>query len=253
MTLKKTTCLLGIVFTLLLLSCTSNNHKPLLSNNGNGLFLVSGAKTPLDEIVTASINNSNIRLKGYVVILGVPASAKVEKNIRNLFYKHEIMAVHILNFKNNQILKNTDVLTIENAEIIVLPDMKISSFPLFVTNEVLKKALQQAANKGALVSGIGQSSALIGKYYFQNKKTKPALQLHKNLMLDNLSLLNNNKSFIQNTTEKQGVVFVGLKAKSLLLFNSTKAVTLNNAGITLFYPDKKSKITTSGTVVSLKK
>ncbi len=206
----------------------------------------------MDEVVTACISNSNIRLKGYVVILGVPASAKVEKHIRNLFYKHEILAVHILNFKNNQILKNTDILTIENAEIIVLPDMKKSSFPLFVTNEVLKKTLQQAAKKGALLSGIGQSSALMGKYYFQNKKIEPGLQLNENLVLDNLSLLNNNKSFIQNTTEKQGVVFVGLKAKSMLLFNNTKAAALNNAAITLLYPDKKSKITTNGTVVSLK-
>ena len=251
MIFRRYTCLAGIIISLLLLSCTSEN-KPLIDNNGKGLFLVSGAKTPIDDVVTASINNSNIRLEGYVVILGVPAAAKQETNIKKRFYKHEIMAVHILNFKNRQKLKNTDVLTIKHAEIIVLPDMKKNDFSVFVANPVLKKAIQEAANNGTLITGIGRSRALIGKYYFQNKKIEPGLQLNENLVLDNLSLLNNNKSFIQNTTEKQGVVFVGLKAKSMLLFNNTKAAALNNAAITLLYPDKKSKITTNGTVVSLK-
>ena len=50
------------------------------------------------------------------------------------------MAVHVLNFTTGQKLKKTDVITIENAEIVVFPAMDKRYFKVFVNNSVLHPA-----------------------------------------------------------------------------------------------------------------
>ena len=65
---------------------------PVIKNNGKGLFLVSGSKTPVVDVVDVSTNNSNIRQEGYVVIVGVHSSLKKEKHIQRVFNKNQIMA-----------------------------------------------------------------------------------------------------------------------------------------------------------------
>ncbi len=229
-------------FALLLLisSCTSKVDQQLIKNNGKGLFLVAGKQTTIDDWVEASVVFSNIRLKGYVVIVGIKSALKNEQAIKKTFYKNEIMAVHIFNFKKGQILKKTDILALENAEIILFPEIKKDDYKIFINNPILRKVLRNARNNGALITAKGNSISMIGRYFFKQKLLYPGMALADNLVLDNFSFFEKNKTVVQKEVSQKQVTFIGIDDQSMILFNDKKGQLINDSKTVVVYPNKKS-------------
>jgi hypothetical protein len=248
----KSKYLIYYVFLLLSIAfngCSSTTNSNGLKNNGRGLFLVSGTNTPVNDVVTAAIVNSQIRLKGYVVIIGVKQTSKNEQLIKKTFYQNEIMAVHVLNFTTGQKLKKTDVITIENAEIVVFPAMDKRYFKVFVNNSVLRNAIDNALKKGALLTSFGESIALTGDRYFTNGKIFQAMQLAPNVVLDQLSVFIKNKNVIETEAARKHFTFIATDKQSLLLFNDKQGKSLNKSKITIVRSATNIQEITNGNVL----
>ena len=110
---------IGALLFLIIFLCGCNSQEKTLVHKQ--VFLM-GETDDFRMVIADVIEQSEIRKGGYVVI--IPSStrnnnAEVTK-LKKVFYNLEIMAVHILNINPKSILKKTEILTIENANIICL-------------------------------------------------------------------------------------------------------------------------------------
>jgi hypothetical protein len=166
-----TKLLVPIAFSLLLISCNSAsgpNHerdKELRLQVKPVMLIENGSISKKD--IGDMIDRSTIRRGGYVAIISTSLIAEDKKaiHLRNLFYGRQIEAVHIINVEAHAVIKNTHVLTIENATILCLLDGDSEKFVQMAAYPVLKSAILNAYKKGALVVMNGHACSLANDNY----------------------------------------------------------------------------------------
>lgn len=128
------------------------------------VFLM-GSTESFPMVITNAIKQSGIRKKGFVVIIPSQSDNNIKKanNIKQEFYRQEIMAVHILNLKLNKPLKKTEILAIENATIICL------------VNNANKQQNNKPLLEVSLKNAMNNNACLI----VSNKKTEQTILLLK--------------------------------------------------------------------------
>lgn len=118
------------------------------------------------EIISKMIEKSGIRKGGYVVIItnSFDDSESIANNLKQKFYNQEITAVHIINLELDSSIKKTELIAIENASIIYIPDGNKSNFMKLDNNSLLKKPLLNAYNNGCLLAGNESIISSLGDY-----------------------------------------------------------------------------------------
>ena len=133
-----------------LIACNNNPYvkEYVLGNN----FIIT-QDDDLNLVVDAMIEISDIRKGGYVVLLPFSkGTMKETKKLKQIFYKHNIIAVHILKNVNDKTIKKTDILTIENAGIICIIGTDISNLKKTKDQTKINKSIAIAKDEGALIS-----------------------------------------------------------------------------------------------------
>lgn len=159
------------LLTLILLSCDSLSGPNYIRDRELRLqvkpvLLIENETITATDVVTI-INKSTIRRGGYVAILPTSSGDKAAGKLRNFFYNKHIEAVHIIKLEPQATIKNTDVLTIENATVLCLLDGDINNFVHSAGYSELKSAILNAYKKGALLVLYGQAGSLAQDSYFK--------------------------------------------------------------------------------------
>jgi len=231
----------------------------------SGQFFLIGKGPYLKKTISDIIEKSGVRRGGFVVILPMPLNKPDSSAyfLQKEFYDQQIMAVHILDFDDNFqqdfsaiSIKNSEVLAIENASIICLLNGRKNRFMRLANNTRLKKALQNAKAKGALIAGTGNGASVLGDFYYARVwdtisnefkiLMKPGLGLLKNTVVNNITFFRSNKEGIQQNSTKKKFVFIGLSDKSCLWIKEGNARVLRKPKIGFIFPDKPMKKLVNG-------
>ncbi|OFY47418.1 MAG: hypothetical protein A2W85_01780 [Bacteroidetes bacterium GWF2_41_31] len=164
--------LVPIVFLLLVVSCDPASGPDFKRDKELRLqikpVLLIENESISQKDIAAMINSSTIRKGGYVAIIPTSAIAEDQNanKLSDLFYNQKVEAVHILIFKPQSAIMNTDVLTIENATILCLLDGDTENFVGMAAYPVLKSAILNAYKKGTLLVMNGKACLLSDDPYF---------------------------------------------------------------------------------------
>lgn len=219
-------------------------------------LIISGNGPISKDMVELMIEKSEIKKGGYVVIIPTTyqANTKSAKSLRKIFYDQEIMAVHILNLLAESrkagpslSIKNSDNLAVENASIICILDGNENQFLHFARKTKLKQALINAQKNGSLITGFGKSASLFGDYRFLLKNDTitqqiqtflvEGLALHKNIVVGDMQLLNQQQKSIRKAIQNKKITFIGLNKNSAVWFNGNQATVLRKSKVA-FVPYK---------------
>ncbi len=250
------------LITYLFAACNSENTQTPSGKNEqlSSQFFLIGKGPYLKKTTCDIIEKSGIRKGGHVIILSM-AENKLDSSaffLQKQFGEQEIMAVHIFDFadriqkKPSPIsLTNSEILAIENASIICIPDGNRNSFMKLANNTRLKKVLQNAKAKGVLIVGIGSGASVLGDHYYAYVNDtvlkrykiimKPGLDLLKNTVIDNIVFIRNYKEAIQKNSKNKNFVFVGLADTSCLWIKESNARVLRKSKIVFIFPNKPMK------------
>lgn len=255
-------------------TCNSTHEKKPVkvseAENINQQFFLIGNGPNSKRTIGDMIEKSGIRTGGYVVIIPTSFNAKDSTAwfLKKEFYNQKIMAVHILEFPpysstgaSQTTIKNSDVLSIENASIICLLNGKKNKFMKLANNTRLKRSLTKAKENGALVAGIGRGASILGEYYYskvtdtvsQKLKVflKPGLGLLKNTIVDDIGFYRNNKKGIQQSSTRENFIFIGLNDRSCIWIKNDNALVLRKPKIVLITPGMPKKILVKGDSIKL--
>jgi len=164
--------LLFVGLIIIISACNPHSERKDFGVNGSKIidqqiFLIGNGPNS-KRTIGDMIEKSGIRTGGYVVIIPTSFNAKDSTAwfLKKEFYNQKIMAVHILEFPpysstgaSQTTIKNSDVLSIENASIICLLNGKKNKFMKLANNTRLKRSLTKAKENGALVAGIGRGAS----------------------------------------------------------------------------------------------
>ena len=266
--------LLFVNLIILISACNHSSTKDSFEKNGSGkisqqVFLIgngSNSKWTISDM----IEKSGIRKGGYVVIIPTSfiASDSNANVLKQDFYKQKIMAVHILEFPlysstgvSQTTIKNTDVLSIENASIICLLNGKKNKFMKLANNTRIKKSLLKAKKNGALIAGIGRGASILGGYYYSRAidtlsqklkiKLKPGLGLLKNTIIDDIVFFRNYQKGIQQNSTRKNFVFFGLNDRACIWIKNDDALVLRKPKIVLITPGMPKKLLCKGDSLKL--
>ena len=129
------------------------NNNPYVKEYIEGEDFIFSHEADINEVVDAMIEISDIKKGGYVVLLPFSKGTMNEtKKLKRIFYKHNIIAIHILENINDKTIKNTDVLTIENAGIICIIGKDINNLKKSKNQTQIVKSITIAKEEGALIS-----------------------------------------------------------------------------------------------------
>lgn len=255
---KATGNVLFIVSIILLISACSNSSRKKESNKNESekisqqVFLIGNGPNS-KKTISDLIEKSGIKTGGYVAILSM-LNSRMDSSaffLQKEFYDEQIMAVHIIDLHPGSDLKNTDVLTIENASILCILGGNKNKYMKLANNTLLKSVLIRAYENGTLITGIGKGAEILGDNYYSHimdtisQSTKvimqPGLGLLKNTVIDDITFFENYKEGIQENSKKKKFVFIGLAYKSAVWIINEDALVLGNSEIGLISPDKTIK------------
>jgi len=238
----------------------SDNHK----DAGDWQLLVAGNAVTNSEMADQIAEKSTGYQKGYVVVVDLNSSknAKQRKKIKQLFYKHEINAVHILKINPASRVKPSDLLAIENAAALLLLPIKRKMQPSLLMNSDLIKALKSAFQKGAFMAVKGNEfSKLMGSiYYHQHNdsvKGNTMVRQHKglglvnNLVVDRLPFYTRFNKGIINDVKADKFVFIALGNKSMVLIGNGSAMVSGGDKVGVLMPAKPLSFYKKGEQFSL--
>ena len=246
-------------------SCDSSSNQPIFDTNKSksSQFFLLGDDFDSKMTISSIIEKSNLKKGGYVLIIPTSflTNDKQANKLRQEFNNKFIRPVHILSFKANSNIKNTDVIAIENANVICFVGEKRNQFIKLVNRTRLKEAFYKAKDNGTVIAGIGNGASIMGDYYFYSTKgtntqaaktmLKPGLGLLKNTVVGNIDLLTNYKEDIAGSSSKGVFVFIGMENKSSIWIADSSAVVLSSAGVELISPDNEQAIYKIGEKFSL--
>jgi len=248
----------------LISACNPNSKEKAFEKNrpktiDQQVFLIGNGPNSR-RTISDMIEKSGIRTGGYVVIIPTSFNAKDSTAwfLKKEFFNQKIMAVHILELPPYSSagatpvsIKNTDVLSIENASIICLLNGKKKKFIKLANNTRLKESLMKAKENGAVIAGIGKGASILGNYYYNQVidtisrklkiSLKPGLGLLTNTVVDNIGFLRNYKEGIQKNSIKRNFIFIGLGDKACIWIKNNDAHVLRKPKIGLIAPGKPKK------------
>ena len=252
-----------ISLSILIISCKnasdrlSQQDDSELENISQQAFLIGNGPNS-KKTIKDMIEKSGIRKGGYVVILPMTQNKQDSSAwfLQQEFYDQQIIAVHILYLLSDSSLKNTDVLAIENANILCILDGNRNKFMKLAGKSRLKGALLQAGRNGTLIAGIGKGASILGEFYFNQVRDtvshriefikQPGLGLLKNIVIEDITLLKNYKNGIQKESAKRNYLFVGLGYKSAVWIKNNQAHVLRKPEIGLVSPGNSYKELSKG-------
>lgn len=219
----------NLLICLLLNSC---NPKEITNNaaNSNLLFLCGNEFTT--ETLNIIVNYSKLTEGGYAVI--IPTSRHADdhgaEELRTRFFKNQIVAVHLLGFKEK--IERSDILAIENASLICVVGEDIDDFMKFANNSKLASTLSKAFTNGANFFAVGNVSKLLGKEYISHDSDEEGSQSFK--MNIGVGLIND--FVIYNELEEGNYYSETFNKTSgednntfLMQLNDTSCVLINNS------------------------
>lgn len=237
--------LLAALFTACGSQSGQKSADPLNTETSIGRQIILGNGPISKDLIDLMVGQSKIRKGGYVVIIPTTyqANSKYAKSVRKSFYDQEVMAVHILNLLadsrkagSSLSIKNSDILAIENANIICILDGKEHQFMHFAKKTQLKQALINAQKNGALIAGFGKSASLFGDYRIivkndtntqQNQMfLSKSLALQANTVVGDIQLLNQQQKSIRKIIQNKEVTLIGLNKNSVVWIKGQKATVL---------------------------
>jgi len=238
------TIVLSLIFSILIVSltsCNSNSDQSISqksSDKGNSFFLMGNDYDP-DITIDNIIDESELRLGGYVII--IPTSFNINNKtaikLKKQFNEQQILAVHILNLNPKTKLKNTDIITFENASVICFVGGNRNQFVQFANDTHLIKHLSKASENGAVITGIGRGATILGEFYFtfeySDKKSimlKKGLGLIKQISIDSDKLLLSNANMVYKELKLNKLNYIALSSNSVLLLEKNEIKLLSNAG-----------------------
>lgn len=240
------------IFVVIIASCNSGNNQSLSDTKiETTQFFLLGNDFDSEKTISSIIEKANLKKGGYVLIIPTSFldSDKQASKLRKEFNNQFVKPVHILNFKANSNIKNTDVIAIENANVICFVGEKRNQFIKLVNRTRLKKSFHKAKEGGTVIAGIGNGASIMGDYYFNSTKgtntkaaktiLKPGLGLLKNTVVGDLELLLNFKEDIIVSSSKGSFAFIGMENQSSIWIVDSIAVVLSSAGVELVYPDNE--------------
>ena len=238
-------------------ACNSGDRQPPIKGptyeRKTNQFFLMGSEAISKQTISEIVEQSGIKLGGYVVIIQShdQHESSVAKLLKSEFNSQQVMAVHILEFSADSTVKNTDVLAIENANIICLLSNSPDEFMKLANNTRLRTSILKAGKNGTLISGIGKGSSLLGEYYYDQKvdtgsnemtvTLKHGLGLLKSTVIDNSNFLSNYRNNIQAGSSKNNYVFIGIEDNSCVWINNSEALVLNKTKVELISPDGVQK------------
>lgn len=164
--------LVSITLLFLLISCDSATGPDFKKDKELRLqvkpVMLIENETISQKDISEMIDQSTIRRGGYVAILPTSWDSDNKRaiNLQNHFYNRQIEAVHILYIDLNSPIRNTDLLTIENATILCILDGDIKKIVQMSSYPGLKSALLNAYQKGTLLVMNGSACSLADDSYF---------------------------------------------------------------------------------------
>jgi len=240
------------IFIVIVAACNSGNNQSLSDTKTETTqFFLLGNDFDFKKTISSIIEKANLKKGGYVLI--IPTSFldndKQANKLRKEFNNQFVKPVHTLNFKANSNIKNTDVIAIENANVICFVGGKRNQFIKLVNRTRLKESFHKAKENGTVIAGIGNGASIMGGYYFNSTKgtnkqaaktiLKPGLGLLKNTVVGDIDLLLNFKEDIKVSSSKGVFVFIGIDNQSSIWISDSSAVVLSIAGVELIYPDNE--------------
>jgi len=214
-------------------------------------LLLCGNEASISKIVKTTIGQTTIEQDGYVLILDFTSSTKEKtvKKLKDLYYKNQVNAVHILKVKPKSLFKNSDIIAIENATILYLIGDKGRAYKNIVTNTKLKNMLFKAKDNGSLiVGGTLEISKLFGKYSFHKQydsatgvtkvRKLKGLMLINNAAIDRLAFFKQYKGGIKKDVNKDKFSFIGIGNKSLLLVGEEQGWVIDDSKVGLLPPNR---------------
>ncbi len=251
----KRACYLSIlVFAITLLIAWSgcqNFQSAKHNDTGSWQLLVTGNAVTDPEVADQIIEKSTVYQKGYVVVVdfNISKNGKDKNKIKQLFYKHEINAVHVLKINPASQVKPSDLLTIENASAVLLLPINRKTQATLPKNGDLIKGLKTVFQKGAFVAATGNEWAkLMGNiYYYQRKdsvKGNTLVRQHKgiglinNVVVDMMPFYNHFEKGILKDVKADQFVFAALGKSSMLLFGNGRAMVLGRDKVGVLSPGK---------------
>lgn len=242
-----------LVIITIIVSCNSENRQQS-TNYETGQVLkqlaLIGSQSNSTEAIIRLIEKSGIRNGGYVVIISTSLNSKASKDIKKLFNRQNIMAVHIIEPVKDSDIKNSEVMAIGNASIICLPDGNRNRFMKQANNSRLKESLLLALENGSMIAGFGNGVTVIGDYYFyeyKNKETqkenlafKPGLGLLKNTTIDYKVLFDKYTKNILTKCKQKNFTFLALTNNNSIWMQGDSFVVLGSSPISIISPDNKN-------------
>ncbi len=214
-------------------------------------LLITGNAITNSEVVDQIAEKSTVYQKGYVVVVdfNLSKNGKNKNKIKQLFYKHEINAVHVLIIDPASQVKPSDLLTIENASAVLLLPINRKTQTTLPKNGDLIKGLKTVFQKGAFVAATGNEWAkLMGSiYYYQRKdsvKGNTLVRQHKgiglinNVVVDMMPFYKHFEKGILKDVKADQFVFAALGKSSMLLFGNGRAMVLGRDKVGVLSPGK---------------
>ena len=217
------------------------------------VFLIGNGAWQKQTIIEL-IENSKLKEGGYVVILGLNNNKTDSSGyfLKREFIEQNIMAVHILNFKPEMMLKKTDILAIENANLICILHGNKKRLLRIREDTVLQHAVVEAYNNGTTIAGVGNGASVLGEklfinYIIENKpgdkritelKLIDGLGIVKKAIIDDEDFVKYNTELIKEIVYKRNFTFIGLIYQSAVLIKDNGAMAF---GKVLLFKPKNAK------------
>ncbi len=170
------------VFLILIIPCISFAQK-----TSKGKLFIIGGGTRTDAMVDRIIEESGLRNGGYGVILPMSSSYDSSAYWANeQFIAKGIITLKGLNFKKGETLRFSKLDSVRNAKLIYITGGDQNRFMDVVAGTEIERAIHQAYEKGAMISGTSAGAAVMSKIMITGNELKQPESALKSIEENNI-------------------------------------------------------------------
>lgn len=226
------------------------------------LIIIGGGSRP-DALVERIIQESGLRTGGYCVILPM-SSEDPDSSVyyaSQQFIKKGITKLVGFNFKKDQPIKTSWIDSIRSANLIYITGGDQTRFMNIAAGTDIEKAIQDAYQKGCVISGTSAGAAVMSKLMltgnelkhkeysatFQtiepdNIEMKPGLGLLPNVIIDQHFLIRSRHNrLITAVIEYPQMTGIGIDESTAILVNGNNVEVLGDSQVIVLENSGKSK------------
>lgn len=152
------------------------------------LFIIGGGSRP-DAMIDRIIDESGLKNGGYGIILPMSSSYDSSAYWANEpFVKKGVTTIYGLKFVKNEVLRDIKVDSVRNAKFIYITGGDQNRFMDVVAGTAIEKAIHEAFQKGALISGTSAGAAVMSKLMITGNELKYPEATLKNIEENNVEV-----------------------------------------------------------------